>query len=89
MTGELGAEVADVVMSPSNPRIAMFSANLLLAGRTDYLQRFLTELPESGLRNCPGFDEILAATKAQAVVEEIRAHGWDAGVKLAAVRVSP
>ena len=75
-------------MSMSIQRLALFSAHLILDGRVEYLGKFLKELPESGLRHAPGFDEILAATKVQAVVEEIKENGFDAGLQFAEVRIS-
>lgn len=72
-------------MSPSLQRLAVFSARLILEGRVEFLGQFLKELPDSSLRYAQGFDEILAATKAQAVVEEIRKNGMDAGIEFAEV----
>lgn len=67
--------------------VTLLYARLVISGDPNFLNSLLNHLPEGGLSSEVGYDEILSATKVQAVVEECRTAGYDAGVELAKVRV--
>lgn len=67
--------------------VTLLYAKLLIKGEERYLNSLLNHLPEGGLASEVGYDEILSATKVQAVVEECRTVNYDAGVQLAEVRL--